>query len=320
MKNDMLYYSVGPLLYTPANNKGIYQSLLCQRFGTGFSLAFCLEDTIHDAYVEEAETIMADTLCRLWQTVQEKDIYIPKIFIRVREPSQIARLCNLLADSGTLVTGFIAPKFSLCNADDYIRQVLNASTFFKRQLYLMPILENPDIIHLLNRHQILYSLKERLDAVKELILNIRVGGNDLCHAFGFRRHRDESIHAIGPVAGIFSDIITVFGMDYIISGPVWEYYNGDGWQDGLIQELRDDRLCGFVGKTVIHPRQISLVNEAYKVFKEDYDDALTILHWDEDNPSLVSGSSRNERMNEYKTHYHWAQHTLMLAKVYGIRE
>ncbi len=51
--------------------------------------------------------------------------------------------------------------------------------------------------------------------------------------------------------------------DYVVSGPVWEYYDGPGWESGLRQELEDDRLCGFVGKTVIHPKQIELVNEAY---------------------------------------------------------
>ncbi len=42
------------------------------------------------------------------------------------------------------------------------------------------------------------------------------------HMFGFRRHANESIHSIRPVSDIFSDIITVYGMDYVISGPVWD--------------------------------------------------------------------------------------------------
>lgn len=45
-----------------------------------------------------------------------------------------------------------------------------------------------------------------------------------------RRHCDESIHLIRPVADIFSDIITVYGMDYVVSGPVWEYYSGYNWE------------------------------------------------------------------------------------------
>lgn len=54
--------------------------------------------------------------------------------------------------------------------------------------------------------------------------------------FGFRRHANESIHSIRPVSDIFSDIITVYGMDYVISGPVWEYYAGDSWKEGMIQK------------------------------------------------------------------------------------
>lgn len=37
-------------------------------------------------------------------------------------------------------------------------------------------------------------------------------------------------------------------MDYVVSGPVWEYYSGYNWENGLIQELKDDKLCGFTGK------------------------------------------------------------------------
>ena len=102
---------------------------------------------------------------------------------------------------------------------------------------MLPILESPSIVNLQSRSETLYLLKEKLDSVEELVLNIRVGGNDLCHIFGFRRHSDESIHNITPIANIFSDIVTVFGMDYVISGPVWEYYNGEHWSEGLIMKM-----------------------------------------------------------------------------------
>ena len=182
----------------------------------------------------------------------------------------------------------------------------------------MPIFESPSMIHLQHRHQILYTLKEKLDAIEPLVLNIRVGGNDLCHVFGFRRHVTQSIHDIRPISDIFSDIITVFGMDYVISGPVWEYYNGSGWDRGLKAELAQDRLCGFTGKTVIHPNQIPLVNDAYRVSKEDYEDAKAILHWEETAPSLVHGNVKKARMNECKTHSNWAMQILMLAEAFGV--
>lgn len=43
-------------------------------------------------------------------------------------------------------------------------------------------------------------------------------------------------------------------------------------------------------KTVIHPNQIPLVNDAYRVSKEDYEDAKAILHWEKTAPSLVHGN------------------------------
>ena len=55
MKNSSIYYSVGALLYCPANRETIAASIIGQQFGRRFSLALCLEDTIGDAHVEEAE-------------------------------------------------------------------------------------------------------------------------------------------------------------------------------------------------------------------------------------------------------------------------
>lgn len=184
---------------------------------------------------------------------------------------------------------------------------------------MMPIYENSSIIDLRNRFNILYELKENLSTIEELVLNIRVGGNDLCHMFGSRRHADESIHQIKPIANIFSDIITVYGMDYIVSGPVWEYYSGPNWDNGLRREIMDDKLCGFTGKTVIHPNQISIVNQSYKVSQSDYNDAQAILNWNQNSNEFVAGNLAKERMNEYKTHNKWAQQTLLLAEAYGIK-
>ena len=141
----------------------------------------------------------------------------------------------------------------------------------------------------------------------------------LCKTFGFRRHNDESIHNIKPVSNILSDIVTVFGRDYVVSGPVWEYYNGSGWDTGLLNEIKGDILCGFVGKTVIHPNQIAVANKAYMVSRKDLEDANAVLNWSKGSISMVAGSQNNERMNEYKTHAVWAEKIKILADVYGVQ-
>lgn len=317
MKNNSLYYSVGALLYCPANRKTIADSIINEDFGTNFSLALCLEDTINDNYVTEAEHILINSLEKIYRHSESDTSYIPKIFIRVRNPEQIPRLTKDLNSCIKIISGFIIPKFSPENAKNYINAIIYANELSKKALYMMPIYENSSIINLRNRIEILYSLKDSLSKIEDRVLNIRVGGNDLCHAFGFRRHDNESIHSIKPISNIFSDIVTIYGTDYIISGPVWEYYAGEHWKEGLIEEINEDKLCGFIGKTVIHPNQIDIVNNSYKVSKKDYQDAQAILNWNKHSNSFVSGSNSNERMNEYKTHSNWAQQILYLAEVFG---
>ncbi len=319
MNNSLLYYSVGALLYCPANRKNIADSIVKQRFGTKYSLALCLEDTIRDDSVAEAEHILIQTLRQLDQQSMQNDFYVPKIFVRVRNARQIGRLHKAFGESARLITGYILPKFSLENADGFIQEIIKVNEASATPVYTMPIFESPSIIDLRTRYEILYQLKQKLDSVEKNVLNIRVGGNDLCHMFGFRRHDDESIHQIRPIATIFSDIITVYGMDYVVSGPVWEYYQSSNWQKGLYHELADDKLCGFVGKTVIYPSQIEVVNEAYKVPQKDYQDAAAVLNWDKSSHSLVAGSVSKERMNEYKTHSNWALRTLLMAEYFGIK-
>ncbi len=320
MKNSLLYYSVGALLYCPANNETIVNSIVNQKFGTSFSLALCLEDTIPDDCVSEAEGKLINTINQIYVHQTDKQFYIPKIFIRVRDSKQILRLINAFKDSAQIVTGFILPKFSLENADGYINTMVKINELSDKPIYFMPIYESSSIIDLRNRYDILYRLKDKLSAIEELVLNIRVGGNDLCHVYGFRRHDTESIHRIKPIADIFSDIITVYGLDYVVSGPVWEYFSGDNWKSGLVNEISDDKLCGFIGKTVIHPNQIDIVNASYKVSIKDLEDAKSILNWDVSSHSLVSSSVDKERMNEFKTHSNWALQTIFMSEAFGIKK
>ena len=318
MKNEKIYYSVGALLYCPANNSSIVRSIVEEKFGVHYSLALCLEDTINDDFVFDAEEIMIKSLKKIKIAMENQSFYLPKIFIRVRCPEQITSLMERLKEAQTLVTGFIIPKFTPDTADSYIDEIIKINSEYERTIYMLPILESQTMIDLRDRYETLYAIKDKLARIEKLVLNIRVGGNDLCKMFGFRRHNDESIHDIKPVSSIFSDIVTVFGLDYVVSGPVWEYFNGDGWDTGLRNEIKGDRLCGFIGKTVIHPNQIEVVHNAYKVSRKDLEDANAISNWSPNSSSLVAAGQNKERMNEYKTHHVWAEKIKMLAEVFGV--
>ncbi|MBQ1389610.1 MAG: HpcH/HpaI aldolase/citrate lyase family protein [Clostridia bacterium] len=318
MKDDKIYYSVGALLYCPANNGSIVRSVTTEKFGTQYSLALCLEDTINDNSVKEAEAIMIQSIKKIYEYSCVHTFYIPKIFIRVRTKEQIERIFAALEDAASIIFGIIIPKFTADIADEYIDEIIKINDTYNRKIYFMPILESSDMIDLRMRRSMLYDIKDKLERVEPLVLNIRVGGNDLCKTFGFRRHNDESIYDIRPVSNILSEIVTVFGRDYVVSGPVWEYYNGEGWDTGLKREIKGDILCGFIGKTVIHPNQIPIVNKAYMVNRKDLEDANAVLNWSKGSVSMVAGSQNNERMNEYKTHAVWAAKVKILAEIYGV--
>jgi len=313
-------YSVGALLYSPALNKGVSNSVINEKFGKQYSLALCLEDTVSDEHVNEAEDVLIKTISDIQNAKKVSEFYLPKIFIRVREPEQLLKVYSELGKGVSIITGFIFPKYCPENMERYNQYMRQINEKSDHTIYMMPTLESKDIVDYRTRQESLLAIKDSIDSVKDYVLNVRVGGNDFSNEFSVRRHYDETIYDILPIGQLLAEILTIFSREYIVSGPVWEFFSSDNneWKDGLIKEVARDRLNGFVGKTVIHPKQIEIVNEAFKVSKKDYEDAKTILDWSESDGLQVGKSSDGERMNEVKTHGNWALKTIMLAQIYGI--
>ena len=319
IKDVELKYSVGPLLYSPALNGNIGKTIARGGFGSKYSIALCLEDTISDGMVEIAEEQACDTVRQIYESYQTGLAFIPKVFIRVRSPEQISSLYRRLSDYESVFTGFILPKYTVKNCAAYNQEIIRLNERGSKPVYMMPILESGDIVNPQSRIEVLGKIKEAVDSVHELVLNVRVGGNDFSNEFATRRHFDETIYDIFPIAQLLGDILTFFSREYVVSGPVWEYFSSDNdeWKNGLKKEIKLDRLNGFIGKTVIHPKQIPVVTEMMKVSYKDYEDAKTILNWESD--SLQVGKSYGgERMNEIRTNYNWAKKTLLLSELYGI--
>lgn len=317
---EKIAYEVGALMYSPALNDKVVEMIVNKKYNFKYSLALCLEDSICDDMVNIAQKQVIKTLGKIANLKKLKGISLPKIFIRVREAKQILEIFESLREGTESLTGFLIPKYSLENCDQYNEIISLINKKSNKKIYIMPILESSDIINLDTRIKYLKELKNKIDSIKEYILNIRVGGNDFCKEFRVRRNYKQTIYEITPVRNILSDILTVFSREYVVSGPVWEYFasENDEWKRGLEKEIELDKLNGFIGKTVIHPKQIEVVNEGLKVSKEDYEDAKEIIKWE--NPELAVGKSHNgQRMNEVKVHFKWAEKIVTLADIYGVK-
>lgn len=317
-EKERLKYSVGGLLYAPATSRKVPQKIRDGAFQNLTSMAFCLEDTIRDECLEEAEANLGGILREL----AEMGPRLPLLFIRIRTPEHMRHIFDLYREYRHIITGYILPKYDLSNMDAYIRLIkeMNAENR-DMTTYIMPILESRMVADIGTRVGALQKIKELLDTVRESVLNVRVGGNDFCNLYGLRRAENQSIYDIGVIRDIFVDIINIFASDYVVSGPVWEYFGPqrDGkWDTGLERELELDRLNGFTGKTAIHPSQLPVIYESMKVKQSDYDDAMRILDWKDG--LAVAKSENGARMNEMKVHGKWAGKIVTLGSIYGIRE
>jgi len=352
---EILSYALGATLYMPGTRETIASDILSKKNLGLASTVFCLEDSIGDLEVPAAEENIVSQVHKIHLAVVEQEIDpadLPLIFIRVRSPEQILRLTEKMGDSAKWITGFIFPKFT-SESYQYLEVIKSLNDQATGPFYGMPIIESPEVIYRESRLHQLMETKQLIDNYKDLVLNVRIGATDFSGLYGIRRGPDVTIYDITVIRDCIADIINIFGRaesDYVVSGPVWEYFlNGgrvlkpqlrkspfeefhDGkgcngtkirgqllnkYVDGLIREVILDKENGIIGKTIIHPSHILPVQSLYTVGHEEYLDAMSILENSQGHLGVIRSHYTN-KMNEVKPHYNWARKILLRAKNYGV--
>lgn len=340
---ELLQYCLGATMYTPAT-RDIFSLILNKKRNELTTLVMCFEDAIQENQVPEAEINILSFFEKLDKAIIEGTILyndIPLLIIRVRSVEQFKSFtAKIKKNYFKFITAFNFPKILSSNAKEYFDHLVYLNEKNNEILYGMPIFESPDIVYKETREKELRTMKEILIKYRKYILNIRIGATDFSSLFGIRRRIQHTIYDIMLVRDTLSDILNYFtrtDTNYIVSAPVWEYFNNNEEVnihynehfitdiishkpvfntalDGLIREILMDKENGFIGKTIIHPTHIKYVNALYCVTKEEYDDALQILNTE----GGVIKSSNNNKMNEINPHKSWAKKTLALAKAYGV--
>ena len=311
-----LAYHVGGLLYMPAFQQDIAEKIIHKSIPYLTSIAFCLEDSVLDSALPQAEQALCHIFSELYTEKRED---FPLLFIRIRSAEHLLHIRNMLGETVGILTGFILPKFDSSNADAYLSAIQEINRNTEHPVYAMPILESRAIADMSTRHHELKLLYDKLMTVFPLILNIRTGGNDFCNLYGLRRSEDENIYQISIIRDILADILNQFSGEFVVSAPVWEYFGMENpsWISGMQKELSLDRLNGFIGKTAIHPTQLPFIWESLKVSEEDYRDACRILSWNDPLKAVQKGFG-GSRMNELKCHGKWARRIRILGDLYGV--
>lgn len=344
---DLLQYCLGATMYMPGT-KNFAPKILSGAYPGLTTVVLCFEDACPKEQVPAAEENVHHLLDTVTSAVEDGTLSadsVPLIFVRVRNLAQFKHFGERLTQRQVRsLCGINFPKFNAENGYEYYAYLQDLNERFGEILYGMPIIEDSEVAYKETRIQELIGIKKILDKYRDLVLQVRVGGTDFSSVFGVRRGVDYSLYDIMTVRECLSDIINICGRnnDYVISGPVWEYFRApkslmfeelpehgledylirrqplvNNEIDGLLREVILDKANGFVGRTVIHPTHVKFVNALLAVTREEYDDACMVLGHRQG--GVVKGSGAN-KMNEISPHTNWARKICNRARAFGVIE
>ncbi len=285
--------SMGASLYVPATHKYLMAVADGERLPHVRSLIFCTEDAV-------AERDLSWALFNLSVVLNNMQAHTrAERFVRVRNPEVLARV--LAMPGADKLSGFVIPKATSSNFELYFRQVRDTHHM------LMPTLETAEVFDDAAMRQFRQLLEA--PAVHRRILALRIGGNDLLALLGLRRPRGMTIYRtpLGPVIARLAITFRPYG--FVLTAPVFEHLD---LPELLDQEVLEDLAHGMVGKTAIHPSQIALIEQHYRVKPHDLSAARAIL--DVNAPAVFK---MHDSMCEVATHRAWAQRMVEQSDVFG---
>jgi citrate lyase beta subunit len=339
----MIGAGMGATLYTPSIEVELTRKLRAAAGLGAVTTVVCLEDSISDDDVAEAERNVTAWFRQLAVSGWDD---LPLLFLRPRAPAHLVDIAEKLGADGAALVGATLPKFTAAAADNWFEALDVASALVGHQLLAMPIIESRQAVAAETRVEELVALRTALAPQRHRVPAVRIGGSDLCGYFGVRRRADQTIYDIGPVASAIGDMVNVLGRDhdgFALAGPVWEYFTGDVriWKpqlreslfgvveetpelrgqllarhmDGLIKEVLKDQANGLWGKTTIHPSHIPIVNALQAVTFEEWSDAEQVAAT---NAGGARKSAFSNKMNEGAPHRLWAKKVQRRATAFGV--
>lgn len=297
MKINQTYARLGASLYVPAIHKDVLRIANGEKIPFLRSCVICTEDSIAANQVDDALNQLRALLKQFRPTGMLR-------FIRARNPEVLDQLLQIEGIEN--IDGFVLPKVNTDNLLSYMSLFKRADRF-----YVMPTLETREALS----WDAMRAMRDLLlaDSIRDRILCLRIGGNDLLQLLGTRRSTELTAYetGLGYTIDMLVSIFKPYGFN--LSSPVFE---GFDHADVLAREVQMDKLRGLFAKTAIHPDQIPEIEWHYKVGRTELEQARKILH--EDAPAVFGGQDESV-MCEVATHRAWAENILARADIYGIK-
>lgn len=289
--NRIDYIELGATLFMPAVHKDLEVIVSGKKYPNLKSVLIDTEDGISAEELYRSMANIETLLCDFKKSNCS-------VFIR---PRDIKTLKELLAfENIDRIDGFILPKFSLSNANEYLDLLKDSSHC------IMPSIEGEELFSQTK----LFELREILIPIKEKVILVRFGLEDMLRQLKMRRGCDESVFDISVTSTVVGNFIATFkSAGFAVSGGVYPCYkDSEGFKKDISRDLKE----GLFSKTIIHPSQIDLANDSYKVSQKHFDEALEICS------SENACFAQDSKMAEVATMSPWAQEIIKRAEVYGV--
>ena len=283
-------HQLGACLYVPATHPQLAAIARGEKLSGVRSLIYCTEDSV-------AARDLPQALANLAAALAATPADCPRHrFIRLRNASVMRQV--LAMPHIARIHGFVLPKITAATLGGY-RALLDSG------FRLMPTLETHEIYREGEVLRLLDVFEH--DGWRAQILCLRIGGNDLLSALHLRRPPDATLYAT-PLVSLIDRLVGLCKpQGYLLSAPVFEYLDRP---ELLAQEAREDLRHGLTGKSAIHPAQVAVIEQAYRVSHEEFALAQQIIA-SEEAVFRAAGA-----MQETAVHRNWAEAVLRRAEAF----
>lgn len=289
--NKFTYIELGATLFIPAIHRNLEAVVCDDKYPALKSVLIDTEDGIKS----ESLDIALESIEKLLKIYEKKKL---AVFIRPRNIEVLEKILKI--ENIDKVDGFILPKFSLKNAQNYF-DLLKDNDFL-----IMPSIEGKELFN----QNSLNELRDILLRNAENILLVRFGLEDMLRQLKMKRSCSDSIFDFSATSYVLGGFISIFkSAGFAVSGGVYPCFKDD---EGFLKDIKRDLKEGLFSKTIIHPHQIKLTNEHYKVTQEELREALEISN------SNKAVFNQNDKMAEVLTMKSQVEEVILRAEVYGV--
>ena len=286
------YIELGATLFIPAHHHNILPLIQRKKIPYLKSMVIDFEDGVTSQQRREG----LDKLEKYLDAIDTNSAYV---FIRPKDPQMLKDIS--LREDIQRCDGFVLPKFSLQTAPLYL-EYLDAT-----QHMFMPSFEGLEVFE----NDTLQKLFEMLLPYKERIVLVRFGLEDLYKQLLLPRECATNPFDISSISVLLGGFIAKAKLyQFGISGGVYGCFEDE---KRLRVYTQRDLNEGLFSKTTIHPKQIGVIHDVYKVDAKELEYAKKIVAQHE------GVGSYNGQMIETATMQNYADLVLQRAKLYGIR-